>query len=127
MNVPFLDLKAQYAAIKNEIHAAVGEVMEITAFAGGPFVAGFEQAFARFCGCKHAVGVGNGTDALWLSLLALVPKVSENPEDDDIWIEGVKLLSRRKPGHPYSRMVLGGRAEVPLQPHDDRDWCAAQV
>jgi len=44
MNVPFLDLKAQYAAIKDEIHAAVGEVMENTAFAGGPFVTRFEQA-----------------------------------------------------------------------------------
>jgi dTDP-4-amino-4,6-dideoxygalactose transaminase len=71
MNVPFLDLKTQYAAIKDEIHAAIGEVMENTAFAGGPFVAKFEQAFARFCGCKHAIGVGNGTDALWLSLLSL--------------------------------------------------------
>ena len=71
MNVPFLDLKAQYATIKDEIHTAVSEVMENTAFAGGPFVAGFEQAFAEFCGCKNAIGVGNGTDALWLSLLTL--------------------------------------------------------
>ncbi|TSA44592.1 MAG: DegT/DnrJ/EryC1/StrS family aminotransferase [Deltaproteobacteria bacterium] len=71
MNVPFLDLKAQYATIKNEIQAAVSEVMENTAFAGGPYVAGFEKKFAGFCGCKHAIGVGNGTDALWLSLLAL--------------------------------------------------------
>jgi len=45
--------------------------MENTAFAGGPFVAKFEQEFAKFCNCKHAVGVGNGTDALWLSLSAL--------------------------------------------------------
>ena len=71
MNVPFLDLKAQYATIKDEIHTAIGEVMEKTAFAGGPFVAGFEKEFAKFCNCKHALGVGNGTDALWLSLLAL--------------------------------------------------------
>jgi len=71
MNVPFLDLKAQYRTIKDEIHAAIGEVMENTAFAGGPFVARFEKDFAAFCGCKHAVGVGNGTDALWLSLIAL--------------------------------------------------------
>lgn len=71
MNVPYLDLKAQYTVLKNEIHAAISEVMENTAFAGGPFVAKFEQAFAPFCGCKHAIGVGNGTDALWLSLLAL--------------------------------------------------------
>jgi dTDP-4-amino-4,6-dideoxygalactose transaminase len=71
MNIPFLDLKNQYKVIKEEIHAAIGEVMENTAFAGGPFVARFEQDFAKFCNCKHAIGVGNGTDALWLSLLAL--------------------------------------------------------
>ena len=71
MNVPFLDLKAQYKTIKNEIHEAINEVMENTAFAGGPFVAKFEQEFAKFCNCKHAIGVGNGTDALWLSLIAL--------------------------------------------------------
>jgi dTDP-4-amino-4,6-dideoxygalactose transaminase len=71
MNVPFLDLKAQYDLIKTEIQTAVQKVMESTAFAGGPFVAEFEQAFSRYCGCKHAIGVGNGTDALWLSLMAL--------------------------------------------------------
>jgi dTDP-4-amino-4,6-dideoxygalactose transaminase len=71
MIVPFLDLKAQYKTIKDEIHNAINEVMENTAFAGGPFVAGFEQEFAKFCNCKHAIGVGNGTDALWLSLIAL--------------------------------------------------------
>ena len=71
MNVPFLDLKAQYRSIKEEIHAAINEVIENTAFAGGPFVAKFEQEFAKFCDCKHAIGVGNGTDALWMVLVAL--------------------------------------------------------
>ncbi|MEN6321046.1 MAG: DegT/DnrJ/EryC1/StrS family aminotransferase [Syntrophaceae bacterium] len=71
MNVPFLDLKAQYKTIKDEIHSAISEVMENTAFAGGPFVAKFENEFTSFCNCKHAIGVGNGTDALWLSLIAL--------------------------------------------------------
>ena len=71
MNVPFLDLKTQYNGIKDEIHAAIGDVLENTAFAGGPFVAKFEQEFAKFCNCKHAVGVGNGTDALWMSLIAV--------------------------------------------------------
>lgn len=71
MNVPFLDLKAQYLTIKDEIHDAISKVMESTAFAGGPFVAQFEQEFAKFCDCKYAIGVGNGTDALWLSLIAL--------------------------------------------------------
>jgi len=71
MNVPFLDLKAQYRSIKDEVHAAINDVIENTAFAGGPFVAKFEQEFAKFCDCKHAIGVGNGTDALWMALVAL--------------------------------------------------------
>jgi len=71
MKVPFLDLKPQYNGIKDEAHAAMNEVIENTAFAGGPFVAKFERVFAEFCNSKHAIGVGNGTDALWLSLVAL--------------------------------------------------------
>ncbi len=71
MNVPFLDLKVQYHAIKDEIQAALTKVCENTAFAGGPFVAEFEKEFAKFCTTEHAVGVGSGTDALWLPLLAL--------------------------------------------------------
>ena len=71
MNVPFLNLKIQYESIKDEINAAINGVIEKTAFAGGPFVAQFEEEFAEFCQCQHAVGVGNGTDALWLPLLAL--------------------------------------------------------
>ncbi len=71
MNVPFLDLKGQYQSIRGEIHDALDEVLEQAAFAGGPFVAGFEKQFAEFCGARQAVGVGSGTDALWLALLAL--------------------------------------------------------
>jgi dTDP-4-amino-4,6-dideoxygalactose transaminase len=71
MKVPFLDLKSQYLSIKDEIDKAIQQVLDNTAFAGGPFVAQFEKQFAEFCGCKHAIGVGSGTDALWLSLIAL--------------------------------------------------------
>ncbi len=71
MNVPFVDLKAQYQTIKEEIAEAVQRVMEQTAFAGGPFVAQFEEEYASFCGCDYAVGVGSGTEALWLSLIAM--------------------------------------------------------
>ncbi|MBN2323608.1 MAG: DegT/DnrJ/EryC1/StrS family aminotransferase [Spirochaetes bacterium] len=71
MKVPFLDLKAQYETIKEEIDAAIQEVVDSCAFAGGPFVEKFEKEYAEFCGVDHAIGVGNGTDALWLSLLAL--------------------------------------------------------
>jgi dTDP-4-amino-4,6-dideoxygalactose transaminase len=71
MKVPFLDLKAQYASIHSEITAALRQVFESTAFAGGPFVERFEKEFASFCGCKFAVGVSSGTAALWMALLAL--------------------------------------------------------
>ena len=71
MKVPFLDLKAQYESIREEIQVAINEVLESTSFAGGPFVARFEKEFADFCGCHQAIGVGSGTDALWLALLAL--------------------------------------------------------
>jgi dTDP-4-amino-4,6-dideoxygalactose transaminase len=71
MQVPFLDLKAQYESIAGEINSAVRKVLESAAFAGGPFVERFEEEFAQFCNCRHAIGVGNGTDAIWFSLLAL--------------------------------------------------------
>jgi dTDP-4-amino-4,6-dideoxygalactose transaminase len=71
MKVPFLDLKAQYESIRPEIADAIQQVLEKTAFAGGPFVAQFEKEFAGFCGTQFAAGVGSGTDALWLALLAL--------------------------------------------------------
>jgi len=70
MKVPFLDLNAQNAPLRAEIDRAIAEVIDSSAFAGGPFVARFEEEFAAFCHCKHAIGVGNGTDALWLALLA---------------------------------------------------------
>lgn len=71
MSVPFLDLKSQYAAIKDEIRAAILEVVESCCFAGGPYVKKFETEFASYCRCREAVGVGNGTEALWLALTAL--------------------------------------------------------
>ena len=71
MNVPFVDLKAQYHSIKSEIDAAIGAVIEKSAFVGGPFVKEFEDAFAHYCGVTHCVGVANGTDAIVLALKTL--------------------------------------------------------
>ncbi len=71
MKVPFLDLKAQYETIRDEVAVAIQQVLDKTAFAGGPFVQKFEEEFAAFCGTKHCIGVGSGTDALWLALLGL--------------------------------------------------------
>lgn len=71
MNIPFLDLKKQYDSIKAEIDASIQAVIDSCSFAGGPFVDKFEQEFSEFCDCRSAVGVGSGTDAIWLTLLAL--------------------------------------------------------
>lgn len=71
MSIPFLDLKAQYDTLREDIGDAMQQVLETTAFAGGPFVERFEAEFARYCGCGCALGVGSGTDALWLALLGL--------------------------------------------------------
>ena len=70
MKVNFLDLKVQYEAIKDEIAEALQAVLDKTAFAGGPFVAKFEEEFAAYSQTEHAVGVGSGTEALWVALLA---------------------------------------------------------
>jgi dTDP-4-amino-4,6-dideoxygalactose transaminase len=71
MKVPFLDLSAHHQPMREQLDAAIRDVIDSNAFAGGPFVAAFEREFAQYCGSAFAVGVGNGTDALWLSLLAL--------------------------------------------------------
>jgi dTDP-4-amino-4,6-dideoxygalactose transaminase len=71
LEIPFVDLKAQYASIKREIDEAIADVISKSAFIGGPFVKAFESSFAEFCGAKHCVGVGNGTDAIFLVLKAM--------------------------------------------------------
>jgi dTDP-4-amino-4,6-dideoxygalactose transaminase len=69
--VPFLDLKAHHDPIRQEIVAAMNEVIDQNAFAGGSFVARFEASYAEYINTKYCVGVANGTDSLWFSLLAL--------------------------------------------------------
>jgi dTDP-4-amino-4,6-dideoxygalactose transaminase len=71
MNIPFVDLKAQYQSIKPEIDAAIAAVIEETAFIGGSHVKTFEETFAKYCGVGHCVGLANGTDALFIALKAL--------------------------------------------------------
>ncbi len=71
MEIPFVDLKAQYASIKGEIDQAIADVISSSAFIGGPFVKAFESSFAAFSGAKHCIGVGNGTDAIFLTLKAM--------------------------------------------------------
>ncbi|NPC97943.1 DegT/DnrJ/EryC1/StrS aminotransferase family protein [Nocardioides sp. zg-DK7169] len=69
--VPLLDLALQNARIQSDSHRAMQEVLDTGAFVLGPQVRHFEDAYAAFCGVEHAVGVGNGTDALHLALRAV--------------------------------------------------------
>src|SRR5437764_3181505 len=70
MNVPLLDLKAQYAAIKTEVEAAIAEVLESQHFILGPKVEQCEKAIAAYSKCSHAIGFSSGSDALLACLMA---------------------------------------------------------
>jgi dTDP-4-amino-4,6-dideoxygalactose transaminase len=70
MQVPLLDLKAQYSTIKNEIEAAIAEVMESQHFILGPKVEQCEKAIAKYSESAHAIGVTSGSDALLACLMA---------------------------------------------------------
>lgn len=71
MEVPFVDLKAQYNSIKNKIDQAIAEVLNNTSFIGGEMVKEFEAKFAGYIGVNHAIGCANGTDAIEIALEAL--------------------------------------------------------
>jgi dTDP-4-amino-4,6-dideoxygalactose transaminase len=69
--IHLVDLKAQHAEIAGEVAEGFAKVIADTAFVLGPQVREFEEAFARFCGLPHCVGVANGTDAIELTVRAL--------------------------------------------------------
>jgi len=68
--IPLVDLKAQYATIRDDVRKAIDEVLESMQLTIGPNVRAFDGEWARYCGTKHAVGVGSGTDALQLAIRA---------------------------------------------------------
>ena len=71
MKLPFVDLKAQYASIKDDIDSALLKVAGETAFVSGRYAAAFENEFADYIGTAHCIAVGNGTDALEIGLQAI--------------------------------------------------------
>src|SRR5579883_3039027 len=75
--IPLLDLKAQYAPIRDEVRAAVDRVLESQRFILGPEVEAFEREIAAYCGCGFGVGVSSGTDALLAALMAIDLKPGE--------------------------------------------------
>jgi dTDP-4-amino-4,6-dideoxygalactose transaminase len=68
--IPFLDLVTPHLELEEELVEVFQTALRSAAFIGGPMVEGFENDFARFCGAKHCIGVGSGTDALRFALMA---------------------------------------------------------
>ena len=78
--IPLVDLKAQYATIRDEVRQAIDGVLDSMQLTIGPNVRAFDQEWAAYCGTKHAIGVGSGTDALQLAIRALgVSSVERGP------------------------------------------------
>src|SRR5690348_14924245 len=71
MRVPLLDLRAQYATIRDEIQSALDRVLESQRFILGPEGDTLETEVAAYCACDHAIGVSSGTDALLAALMAI--------------------------------------------------------
>ena len=70
MHVPFVDLKAQYSAIRDQVLDALSESLDGMELVLGPNVRAFEAEFATYCQVRHAIGLASGTDALALALRA---------------------------------------------------------
>ena len=71
MNIPLIDLKAQYKSIAEDLDRVTKEVLSSAGYIMGKNVTGFEKEFAEYLGVKHAISVGNGTDALVIALKSL--------------------------------------------------------
>ncbi len=69
-SIPFVDLRAQHEEVRPQIEAALRDIIDRSCFVGGSYVSAFEKDFAAYLGVQEAVGVANGTDALWLALLS---------------------------------------------------------
>jgi len=101
MKVGFYGHVRQYHNIKDEIDNNITEVLESGSFVMGPMLSKFEKELASYAGTKYAIGVGNGTDAIWLSLMALGigpgDEVITNANTffataEAIWIAGAKAI-----------------------------------
>ncbi len=101
MNTPFYGHQRQYHSIKEEIDTNIAKVLESGAYVMGPMLKQFETEFAAYAGTKYAVGVGNGTDAIWLVLMALGLQPGDEiitnantffATAEAIWITGCKAV-----------------------------------
>lgn len=77
MNIPFLDVLASYNELKNEIDASISRVLGSGTYILGPEVEIFEENYSRFCNSNHCVALGNGLDAVYLSLASIGIKAGD--------------------------------------------------
>ena len=101
MQTPFYGHVRQYESIKKEIDAKINEVLMSGQYVLGPMLKQFEGELVKYFGCKHAIGVGNGTDAIWLALMAMGigngDEVITHPNTffataEAAWIAGCKVV-----------------------------------
>lgn len=100
--IPFIDLKAQYLSIKDEIDTAIAEVLKSCQFILGEKVEAFESDFARYCQTRYALGVNSGTSALHLALLAAGVK----PDDEVITVSYTFVASVAAIRYTGARPIL---------------------
>ena len=103
--IPFLDLRAAYLELKDEIDAAIGRVLDSGWYIGGGEVESFEAAFAAYCQTAHCVGVGSGLDALELALRAL-----EIGPGDEVIVPSNTYIAT------WLAASAGGAVPVPVEP-----------
>ena len=108
MIVPYADLKAQYAALREEVLAAIDRVGKNAAFILGEEVLEFEREFAAYCGVKHCVAVNSGTSALHLALLG----AGVQPGDEVITTPNTFIATAEAISYTGARPVF-----VDIDPH----------
>ena len=99
--VPLLDLQAQYVTMKQEIKAAINQVVESQYFILGPEVKALEAEVAAYSQCRHGLGVSSGTDALLVSLMA----TGIQPGDTSATLTGETINSEAITGTDVIRTV----------------------
>jgi dTDP-4-amino-4,6-dideoxygalactose transaminase len=95
MDVPFLDLTSQNEPIRDKLFEAIRDAIDASDFVLGPRLRSFESVFAEYCDCEHALGVGSGTEALFLALRAL--DIGPNDEvitPPNVFIAAVEAIAR---------------------------------
>jgi dTDP-4-amino-4,6-dideoxygalactose transaminase len=107
-NIPFLDLQATYLELKEELDAAIAKVVSSGWYILGQEVTKFEQEYAAYLGVKHCIGVGNGLDALHISLKAL----GVGPGDEVIVPANTYIAT-------WLAVTYAGAIPIPVEPDEN--------